>query len=197
MFGFRPYLSTQDVFLQLHADIVNRVSQTTPHAVLALNIKGAFDNLSDKLVLKKLESTNCGEKTYNYVKDFFCNCTATFGIESIRSDIIQVPDKGTPQGLVLSPTLFNLAMRKLVEKLDAVPPIKHSFYADDLRIRWKAGRPTRSHKSDEKYLKEGGLQCTPEEFELLSINSRRKRKSSTEMQLEFKDSNKVPVVKKV
>ncbi|KAG0428576.1 hypothetical protein HPB47_024448 [Ixodes persulcatus] len=151
----------------------------------------SFDTVSRKRVLKNLESPNCGkktEKTYNYVKDFLCNRTATIGVESICSDIIQVLDKGTPQGSVLSPTLSNLAMRKLSERLDAISLFKHSLYAEDLAIWTTSG--SEGEKQDglqeairvtQEYLKEGGLHCAPEKSELLLTNSRRKRKSSTDI----------------
>ncbi|KAM7297198.1 hypothetical protein ISCGN_022351 [Ixodes scapularis] len=92
MFGFRSQLSTQDILLQLKEDILDNISRTTTQAVLALDIKGAFDNVSHTTVLQNLASTNCGQRTYEYVRDFLKNRTATIGIESIRPDVLKSPE---------------------------------------------------------------------------------------------------------
>ncbi|KAM7306230.1 hypothetical protein ISCGN_009967 [Ixodes scapularis] len=98
-------LSTQDVqLIQIKEDILDRISCTTTQAVLALDIKGAFDNVSHTLVFENLASTGCGPRMYDYVRDFLSNWMATIGIESIRTSTIPIPSKGNRQGSVLSPT---------------------------------------------------------------------------------------------
>ncbi|KAM7283868.1 hypothetical protein ISCGN_000973 [Ixodes scapularis] len=94
----------QDVLLQIKEDILDRISCTTTRAVLALDIKGAFDNISHTLVFENLASTGCGPRMYDYVRDFLSNWMATIGIESIRTSTIPIPSKGNRQGSVLSPT---------------------------------------------------------------------------------------------
>ncbi|KAM7305152.1 uncharacterized protein ISCGN_015052 [Ixodes scapularis] len=93
-----------DVLLQIKEDILDRISCTTTRAVLALDIKGAFDNVSHTLVFENLASTGCGPWMYDYVRDFLSNWMATIGIESIRTSTIPIPSKGNRQGSVLSPT---------------------------------------------------------------------------------------------
>ncbi|KAM7310063.1 hypothetical protein ISCGN_007023 [Ixodes scapularis] len=94
----------QDVLLQIKEDILDRISCTTTRAVLALDIKGAFDNVSHMLVFDNLASTGCGPRMYDYVRDFLSNWMATIGVESIRTSTIPIPSKGNRRGLVLSPT---------------------------------------------------------------------------------------------
>ncbi|KAM7304100.1 hypothetical protein ISCGN_014000 [Ixodes scapularis] len=94
----------KDVLLQIKEDILDRISCTTTRAVLALDIKGAFDNVSHTLVFENLASTGCGPRMYDYVRDFLSNWMATIGIESIRTSTIPIPSKGNRQGSVLSPT---------------------------------------------------------------------------------------------
>lgn len=102
-------------------------------AVLALDMKGAFDNVSHTLVFENLASTGCGPRMYDYVRDFLSNCMATIGVESIRTSTTPVPSKGTPQGSVLSPTLLpgDVQAASLLER---IPRMKHTLYADDLTI---------------------------------------------------------------
>ncbi|KAG0426744.1 hypothetical protein HPB47_026170 [Ixodes persulcatus] len=45
--------------------------------VLALDMKGALDNISHTLVFEDLASTGCGPRMYDYVRDFLSNCMAT------------------------------------------------------------------------------------------------------------------------
>ncbi|KAM7308597.1 hypothetical protein ISCGN_012231 [Ixodes scapularis] len=99
-----PSEKPQDVLLQIKEDILDRISCTTTRAVLALDIKGAFDNVSHTLVFENLASTGCGPRMYDYVRDFLSNWMATIGIESIRTSTIPIPSKGNRQGSVLSPT---------------------------------------------------------------------------------------------
>lgn len=44
MYGFRPHLSSQDILLQLKEDILNKLTNQHKYSILALDIKGAFDN---------------------------------------------------------------------------------------------------------------------------------------------------------
>ncbi|KAM7284225.1 hypothetical protein ISCGN_001322 [Ixodes scapularis] len=96
----------QDVLLQIKEDILDRISCTTTRAVLALDIKGAFENVSHTLVFENLASTGCGPRMYDYVRDFLSNWMATIEIESIRTSTIPIPSKGNRQGSVLSSTLL-------------------------------------------------------------------------------------------
>ncbi|KAM7299703.1 hypothetical protein ISCGN_020269 [Ixodes scapularis] len=103
-FGYGRVRESKDVLLQIKEDILDRISCTTTRAVLALDIKGAFDNVSHTLVFENLASTGCGPRMYDYVRDFLSNWMATIGIESIRTSTIPIPSKGNRQGSVLSPT---------------------------------------------------------------------------------------------
>ncbi|KAM7286050.1 uncharacterized protein ISCGN_032935 [Ixodes scapularis] len=95
MFGSRSHLSTQDLLLQIKEDIIEIIFRTTPQVVLALDIKGAFENISQTLVLKNLASTGRGPHMYDCVRDFLSNRGATIVVELIRTDTIPVPSKST------------------------------------------------------------------------------------------------------
>lgn len=179
MFGFRSHLATQDVLLQLKHDILDHPNRAQTRAVLTLDLKGAFDNVSHDLILDNLASSNCGERTYNYVRAFLADRTATIGLGEHRSSPFQLTGRGTPQGSVLSPTLFNVAMAKLPPLLDAIPDLNHSLYADDVTMWATRGSDGQiqdalqeATKVVQNYASLGGLSCAAEKSGLLVLPPR-------------------------
>ncbi|XP_049522549.1 uncharacterized protein LOC125945037 [Dermacentor silvarum] len=60
MFGFRPHRSTQDVLLQLNRENLNPVEYPlNDKAILALDLKGDFENVTHEIILQLLSQTNC------------------------------------------------------------------------------------------------------------------------------------------
>lgn len=59
MYGFRGHLSTQDVLVQLHEPVINKAKNHTPRAILALDLKGAFDHVTHDSILRNLRDTGC------------------------------------------------------------------------------------------------------------------------------------------
>lgn len=155
---------------------MDSLSSAQTKALLALDIRGAFDNVSHDLILENLASTRCGRRVYDYVKAFLTDRTATIGLGSLRSDIIKLAGKGTPQGSVLSPTLFNIAMAKLPPLLTTIPSLRHALYADDVTIWVTKGSDGQIQDALQEavnvvqdYARAGGLTCSAEKSELLHI----------------------------
>lgn len=133
MFGFRPHLSAQDILLQLKRDIIQPIHLThNDRAILALDLKGAFDNVKHERILNNLSGTHCGRKTFSYIKDFLSERLALLRIDNEEHGPFKMGTRGTPQGAVLSPLLFNIAMMKLPRALAEVEGIYHAIYADDI-----------------------------------------------------------------
>ncbi|XP_077528391.1 uncharacterized protein LOC144140064 [Haemaphysalis longicornis] len=123
MFGFRKHFSTQDVMLQLQELVIKKATRNSPRAILALDLKGAFDNVTHASILTNLNKTRCGQRAYSYVKNFLAARTASIAVGSERSDPIKLGERGTPQGAVLSPLLFNLALLPLPRMLEQIEGI--------------------------------------------------------------------------
>ncbi|XP_077547715.1 uncharacterized protein LOC144159942 [Haemaphysalis longicornis] len=70
MFGFRKHLGTQDVMVQLHELVIKQATRSSPRAILALDLKGAFDNVTHASILRNLNGTGCGTRTFHYVRNF-------------------------------------------------------------------------------------------------------------------------------
>lgn len=179
MFGFRPHLSTQDILLQLHEEITQHISPYSTKAILALDLKAAFDNVSHKTILRNLSDINCGQRTFAYISAFLRNRTATVGIGDLRTPPLPTPNKGTPQGAVLSPTLFNIAMMKLPAQLAAIEGVHHAIYADDVTIWANIGSDgeiqealQRAADIVQQYARNSGLECAPEKSELLLMKKK-------------------------
>lgn len=90
--------------------------------------------MSHAAIMEGINNTNCGKRVHDYVRDFLSNRTATVGLGELRSNVFPTPCKGTPQGSVISPVLFNVAMIGLARKLKEIRGIQHAIYADDVTI---------------------------------------------------------------
>lgn len=110
MFGFRKHLGTQDVMAQLHELVIKQATRASPRAILALDLKGAFDNVTHANILRNLTGTGCGARAFLYVRNFLEDRAAILTIGDAEMKPITLGEQGTPQGSVISPLLFNLAL---------------------------------------------------------------------------------------
>ncbi|KAM7306823.1 hypothetical protein ISCGN_010482 [Ixodes scapularis] len=140
MVGFRPHLSTQDVMLRLKHQIIDgeKSSHLDTRVILGLDLTKAFDTIRHDAVLENLEKLGVGRRTFNYIQDFLSDRTAQISIGGVTSDDINLGGRGTPQGSVLLPYLFNVAMIELPAKLSKIEGLHHSIYADDITL-WMTG----------------------------------------------------------
>ncbi|KAH7959375.1 hypothetical protein HPB49_010627 [Dermacentor silvarum] len=102
--------------------------------VVTSDLKSAFDTMSHKLIMEEIEKMGCGKKTFDYVKSFLTARTATTGLEDIRSPKLNLPNKGTPQGAILSPLLFNIDTNNLARRLHQIQDLKFALYVDDITL---------------------------------------------------------------
>lgn len=189
MFGFRKQLSTQDVLLQLKEG-VHKQKWT---ALAALDLRKAFDRVSHVAILRQVSAHNLGERTFNYIKDFLQNRTAKIQLEGELTDELEVnKGRGTPQGSVISPLLFNLIMIPLSRKLQEVEGLKHAVYADDITLWTALPSPSRNNvinagiKIVRQEAKEAGLECATDKSALLVRTSKnRKLRENEEFYIEL------------
>ncbi|KAG0417921.1 hypothetical protein HPB47_005251 [Ixodes persulcatus] len=176
MVGFRPKLSTQDVMLRLYHQIVAReyATKRDTRAILGLDISKAFDNVSHAAILRGLNSIDVGERIFKYIQNFLSSRQVQVSIGGFQSDLQTPGGVGTPQGAVLTPFLFNIAMKDLPTKLQGIPNLHHSIYADYVTL-WMSGGSDGAIQDSlqeairivEAYAKERGLACSQEKSELL------------------------------
>lgn len=92
--------------------------------------------------------------------------------------IISPGNRGTPQGSVLSPTLFNVALIGLPKLLADIPHLHHSLYADDLTLWITRGSDGQIEETLQtaidrvgNYLDTVGLICSATKSEYIIIPS--------------------------
>ncbi|XP_077553645.1 uncharacterized protein LOC144168563 [Haemaphysalis longicornis] len=84
MYGFQGQLSTQDILVQLRQLVIKKDKNSTSRAILATDLKGAFDRVTHDRILRNLRETGCGKQMFKYIRDFPCNRTAKLqGMEGI------------------------------------------------------------------------------------------------------------------
>ncbi|KAM7285991.1 hypothetical protein ISCGN_032876 [Ixodes scapularis] len=180
MAGFRPHLSTQDILLQIKEEVMAPATRNPPTALLALDLKGAFDNVKHSAILQRLNTLGCGARTYHYIRDFLSDRKAILKVGDQATDPFPLGGRGTPQGAVLSPLLFNIALIGLPPLLDNIPGIRHGLYADDITI-WSSTGSIGAMESRlldaadvvNAYPKSCGLSCAPQKSELLLVSPRK------------------------
>ncbi|XP_037518250.1 uncharacterized protein LOC119395029 [Rhipicephalus sanguineus] len=211
MIGYRPGLSTQDAMLRIKKSLLDRPTRDTK-ALLGLDVEQAFDNIRHQAILTAISEHNLGTRFYQYVNAFLEDRTATLRIGEHVSQSFDLGDKGTPQGSVLSPFLFNLAMAKLSRALGEIADVEHTIYADDVTI-WSTGgsdaeleaRMQEAISVTEAHLTPMGLRCSSRKSELLIYHPPRRGRPSKDwrrpippcIELHDSDGKRIPTVDKI
>lgn len=128
MVGFRPSLSTQDVMLLLKAQVIGNRSRDV-RGILALGLSKAFETVAHDFILKEISALNLGGRFFTFVESFLRGRTAAIRVGQSKSEPFELGRRRTPQGAVISPLLFNIAMHRLSKRLSAVPNVEHALYA--------------------------------------------------------------------
>ncbi|XP_045620179.2 RNA-directed DNA polymerase from mobile element jockey [Procambarus clarkii] len=127
IYGFKHGKSVRHcitTFLTLHTDR----SYTT-----FLDLKSAFDTANPHVILSELAKMNVGGWLLRWIRGYLSNrkLSALFqGHRSVTRDF----ELGTPQGRVLSPTLFNVLINALLNSATRSPSEHIISYADDILI---------------------------------------------------------------
>lgn len=99
-YGFRPSRSAEHAIAMMYK-MINRLGL---HFVVDIDIKGFFDNVNHGKLLKQMWTMGIRDKR------LLCIISAMLKAE-IQG--VGIPDKGTPQGGILSPLLSNIVLNEL------------------------------------------------------------------------------------
>lgn len=185
LIGFRPALSTQDVMKMIKHQILD-IDTRDVRGILALDLEKAFDNISHPHILDSISELGLGARFYGFVRSFLRDRVATIRLGDLCSKEFHLGPRGTPQGSVISPLIFNIAMRKLSLELSRIDRIGHALYADDITIWCTGGRDGDVEESlqqalrcTEEFLDSTGLHLSTAKSELLLYTQPEKRKFTT------------------
>ncbi|KAM7314805.1 hypothetical protein ISCGN_004589 [Ixodes scapularis] len=177
MFGFRPHFAAPDIMLFLHHQVVMRRTLDTKF-IVGLDVAKAFDNVLHEAILQQLQTLGVGHRTYTYIRDFLTGRTVQLSAGTGDPSIISPGNPGTPQGSMLSPTLFNVALIGLPKLLADIPHLHHSLYADDLTLWITRGSDGQIEETLQTaidrigdYLDTVGLTCSATKSEYIIIPS--------------------------
>ncbi|KAH7965446.1 hypothetical protein HPB49_007794 [Dermacentor silvarum] len=142
--GFRRRRCTADSI----ADVVSTLEDARASGDLAMllliDVKGAFDGLPHAVVQQALDLLGIGGNLRRFLSSFLNDRTLRVRVGHARSTPRPVA-AGVPQGSVVSPFLFNLALARLPAALPTDPryKVECSIYADDIAL-WVRGPPQSS-----------------------------------------------------
>ena len=132
--GFRQKRSTIDQVMRLQNDVINGLNNKKYTVAIFLDLKKAFDMVWTTGIMDKMQKLGITGRTYWWVKEFLANRTFQVKVGQDVSDAFNLQN-GTPQGSVISPVLFLIAINDFP---DLERGVQKSTFADDSAI-WKTG----------------------------------------------------------
>ncbi|XP_042142358.1 uncharacterized protein LOC121833283 [Ixodes scapularis] len=175
--GFRKNLGTQDSLVLIREYLVNRPTHCHPQLLVAVDIKKAFDTLPHATVIDTARKLGVRGRPLNFIKAFLSGRKYLVKTGKHCSSEQKTNEIGVPQGAVLSPVLFNLAMAPLLWRLAVIPDLAFTVYADDITA-WTMGSDNapppettiqRALDVVSDFLKEVGLHPSPEKTRYLAF----------------------------
>ncbi|KAK8772385.1 hypothetical protein V5799_024371, partial [Amblyomma americanum] len=186
--GFRAGRCTADCIAQVVCMLEQAKAERQEAYLVLLDVRSAFDMLPHEAIMDALRWLGVSARLLRYVEAFLTGRTFQVRVGSTCSTERAVT-KGVPQGSVISPFLFYLALARLPLSL---PSSKHSIrvaiYADDIAI--VATAPT-LHGPDlrrevqasldaiSRYLTGIGLSASPEKTVAMLFSPRRLATNTT------------------
>jgi ribonuclease HI len=133
-FGSRKGRGTSDALFSLVGFIEKTWRKKGVAGAIFMDVKGAFDRVSQETLIKALEDTGIDQNLVEWVSSFLSNRTAQLVIDGFTCPLRDI-SAGLPQGSPLSPVLFIIYLQPLLKEIDSLllDGINLSF-VDDIGI---------------------------------------------------------------
>lgn len=176
-YAFQAGKSTESALHVLTSKLEHSLAQKEYAVCTFLDIEGAFDSVSFYAVENALATRHVNRTVSRWIIRLLCSRIVTYETSGTKTSII--PTKGTPQGGVISPTLWIVVMDELLCRLS-----REGFsiigYADDLVIVCRGkflstlcGTTQRALNIVERWCIEIGLKVNPDKTELMVVTNKR------------------------
>jgi ribonuclease HI len=153
-FGFRHGRSTIDAVARLVHFVTEALNEweswregkgqtakycTKNHraAAVLVDFSSAFDTIDHSMVISKLRQLGVQDFEARWLRNFLCDRRNRVSLDEVKSPFVKFT-AGVPQGTVLGPLLFVLAMDSLLARLAQIPGLLTIAFADDLTLATKA-----------------------------------------------------------
>ncbi|KAG8340463.1 hypothetical protein TRVL_08707 [Trypanosoma vivax] len=130
--GFRTARSTMDTLMQVTSAVRRRKGREKTAAAFT-DCARAFDSVDHGCIVKELLAFGVERHLVARIAVFLQERTAQVRVINVLSEDISLTC-GVPQGSVLGPLPFVVAVGSLSKWLNCIPWLQHGFFADDLTI---------------------------------------------------------------
>ena len=130
LYSYQEGLSTDTALHRVISKVEKTLEENKVAIVVFLDISGAFSDASITGLLKPLARRNINKKLGEWIKNMLENrkVTAELGSSATSKEL----NRGTPQGGILSPMIFNVDVEECIENLPENSPTEGHGYADDI-----------------------------------------------------------------
>ena len=175
-FGYRPHKSAHDAVRQAKANCWKY------SWVVDLDIKGFFDNLDHNLLMKAVS-----HKTDNAWAILYIERWLKAGIV-FADGTCSLPQRGTPQGGVISPLLANLFLHVVFDQWmrKHYPAVPFERYADDIVVHCATrSQAEKLHNAIAQRMVECGLNLHPDKTQVVCCDPKVKANAEFPTQFDF------------
>ena len=150
--GFRKKRQTLDQLMRLKDEVDRCRAGNRATVAVFLDLEKAYDMLWREGVLIEIRKIGVSGAMFNYIKDFLKDRTFQVRVGQTLSETY-ILENGTPQGAVISPTLFNILINPVKKALEKYIGVAMGRFADDTAalLKYEAA-PKRSGKTCTKSL---------------------------------------------
>ena len=132
LYSYREGMSTDTALHNVVSKLEKSMENNELAIIVFLDISGAFSDASIEGLLGALERKNIQENLGEWIANMLSNRTVT---ASKGEDKVTKPiNRGTPQGGILSPLIFNVDVDEGIEEINNNTPTEAHGYADDINV---------------------------------------------------------------